>query len=594
MTPEDRSRQPRVTWRRLAQQGCIPGDVPCARGGHSLVAIGGRLLLFGGYDGRRYFDDLHILADEYWRRFNTKGPSARHGHACGAVGGSMVLFGGRRGSSFLGDTFIFNGTWRQYRGPAPRARCFAACVETPRSVVLFGGRDAVRSYNDLWVFDSKWTLPMLVGAPPAPRFGHVMLNLGDDGFLVCGGRFFARERDDEPHDTHDVLVSRRNETEARNSAFDTWQDAARIAANVARAEAATVRAVSALRNTSKRVQQPLTAGILLNGAWWPSSIKHDAVHAGAAGPIVLGNELLVYNDKGWKRPFFRGLSLFTDSRQLARDTARSLGVARAEENLRVISTDVKRPTRPISPDAPQPRTLCAAAAVGKRVFVHGGFNGVSFLADLLVVSLESEFEEHERLQEELRARLELERRLREVDDADVAATAAHRAMLDLDRLAASRAFEVCVMRFEDIRACVPPLTRAPKVELEKVNARCMWLRWQAVTRDALGKPCKPTHLLFMLHGDSWSLVHCGQEATCVVEGLVSELDLGTFTVERTFRLHTRGTEYGWDGTNVIPTDDFSLPSPLAVFATVNSSSRRRECNSSSSVFHAQGQGDHYI
>ena len=39
----------------------INGIPPSPRSSHSATAVGDRLFVFGGFDGRRYYNDLHIL-----------------------------------------------------------------------------------------------------------------------------------------------------------------------------------------------------------------------------------------------------------------------------------------------------------------------------------------------------------------------------------------------------------------------------------------------------------------------------------------------------------------------------------------------------
>jgi N-acetylneuraminic acid mutarotase len=46
-----------MTWTRHKGEG----DAPTARSGHSAVAYGNHLYIFGGYDSRKYYNDVHVL-----------------------------------------------------------------------------------------------------------------------------------------------------------------------------------------------------------------------------------------------------------------------------------------------------------------------------------------------------------------------------------------------------------------------------------------------------------------------------------------------------------------------------------------------------
>ena len=39
----------------------VYGQAPTARGYHTMVMYDSRLIVFGGYDGKHYFDDVYVL-----------------------------------------------------------------------------------------------------------------------------------------------------------------------------------------------------------------------------------------------------------------------------------------------------------------------------------------------------------------------------------------------------------------------------------------------------------------------------------------------------------------------------------------------------
>jgi Rab9 effector protein with kelch motifs len=81
-----------MTW----YQGPQSGGAPLARYNHSATLVGGtRMFVFGGWNGKKYFDDLYFLDLEVmaWTRCDASGPapSARQGHASVLIGHNLVI-----------------------------------------------------------------------------------------------------------------------------------------------------------------------------------------------------------------------------------------------------------------------------------------------------------------------------------------------------------------------------------------------------------------------------------------------------------------------------------------------------------------------
>lgn len=95
----------------------VRGEAPLARTGHAAVCLdGARVLLYGGWDytadmsGFAMRDDLAVLDTETWTwswpELGGARPRARVGHSLVSVGGSLVLFGGRAdGDEALDDLY---------------------------------------------------------------------------------------------------------------------------------------------------------------------------------------------------------------------------------------------------------------------------------------------------------------------------------------------------------------------------------------------------------------------------------------------------------------------------------------------------------
>jgi hypothetical protein len=72
---------------------------------------------------------------------------------------------------------------------SPSGRHSYTMDSSSQIVVLFGGTpDYINLYNDCWVFDeiNKWQRLNIVN-PPSPRYGHSIINISDNEFLLFGG-----------------------------------------------------------------------------------------------------------------------------------------------------------------------------------------------------------------------------------------------------------------------------------------------------------------------------------------------------------------------------------------------------------------------
>ena len=95
-----------LAWRR---QLCADGHGPAARSGHSACSAcgGSTMFLFGGNTTKASFDDLWEfgVASASWRKVRARGvrPSARVGHTLCAVGSRLLVLGGREYTTNIFD-----------------------------------------------------------------------------------------------------------------------------------------------------------------------------------------------------------------------------------------------------------------------------------------------------------------------------------------------------------------------------------------------------------------------------------------------------------------------------------------------------------
>ncbi|GFR50878.1 hypothetical protein Agub_g13167, partial [Astrephomene gubernaculifera] len=184
------------------------GNVPPARWAHAAAVVDGVLWVYGGV-GNSVLDDLCALdADTLsWRVVSTHAARAKDrpekmlGHAAAAIGSKIWIFGGQQGRKFLRTLYCFDTetcTWtRRDTDSLPPARAGHAMVTVHGSVVYLFGGQGKRLYNDLYKLDpatGTFAEVEASGKPPTPRRGHSMVWDGKD-YLVCFGGINASSTD---------------------------------------------------------------------------------------------------------------------------------------------------------------------------------------------------------------------------------------------------------------------------------------------------------------------------------------------------------------------------------------------------------------
>lgn len=147
------------SWTQLATDGSGPVRYHYAYGYDS---VRNRVLLFGGTDGGRDYNDLYgwdLEFPEGWQVLDAgTGPSPRSyaRMAYHAASEMMVVFGGFTSSGPVNETWLWNGaSWTEYESAvAPPARGFGAMAYDPirEKIVMFGGY-ADTNLGDTWEWD---------------------------------------------------------------------------------------------------------------------------------------------------------------------------------------------------------------------------------------------------------------------------------------------------------------------------------------------------------------------------------------------------------------------------------------------------------
>ena len=182
--------------------------LPYWRRSHSTIydAANSRLILFGGWNGRRLFNDVWALdltlGAEAWVQLQPAGvrPAPRAGHTAvyDAAGGRMILFGGRSAGGDLADTWALDLTpgaeaWAQLQpaGSLPTARSSHTAVYDAggQRMILFAGVSKGQFLADTWALDltpgaETWQALSPSGGPPPARAGHTAVYDAANGRMI--------------------------------------------------------------------------------------------------------------------------------------------------------------------------------------------------------------------------------------------------------------------------------------------------------------------------------------------------------------------------------------------------------------------------
>ncbi|MGH7725154.1 MAG: Kelch repeat-containing protein [Candidatus Eiseniibacteriota bacterium] len=186
--------------------------LPSQRAGARLVydAVGGRMLLFGGWSGIGYLNDVWSLSlgpeKPSWLRVFTSGapPSPRRdaGVTFDTVRNRLIVTGGVGTSGYAADTWALDvsrpgqAIWQFLHsgagGPGGRQGLGAAFDWRRNRLVVFGGADGT-FHNDAWALSlagpAVWSPLAPAGEAPGPRWLHgFALDSKRDRVVAFGGR----------------------------------------------------------------------------------------------------------------------------------------------------------------------------------------------------------------------------------------------------------------------------------------------------------------------------------------------------------------------------------------------------------------------
>ena len=194
------------------------GKIPPPRYNHSAIYAGGIIIVFGGKGPKNtVYNDLYTFDPDpkkfIWLLANETGeaPSPRFGHTANLYNKKMYIFGGWNGKTYFNDVVTFDlekMAWNKLDtiGPSPVARQGHASCVVGHNLIIQGGftfdeskyKKSYGNYgtylkecylNDIKLLDLKdnaWVQLRTNGAPPTARFGHT-LSFVNNQLIIFGG-----------------------------------------------------------------------------------------------------------------------------------------------------------------------------------------------------------------------------------------------------------------------------------------------------------------------------------------------------------------------------------------------------------------------
>ena len=185
----------------------VTGRLPVCRNNHTSAVAGRKIYIHGGHDGVQWLDDLHVLDTRslIWSSPPTSGraPSARACHTMSRISKKLYLFGGYDGHRCFNSVDVLdlesmNWVQLQVEGSLPQARNAHTMTVVGKKLFLFGGHSGNKHLKDLHVFDTElmtWFEPNVFGPPPKGLRGHTASIVGSKIYLFGGYDGHGRSSD---------------------------------------------------------------------------------------------------------------------------------------------------------------------------------------------------------------------------------------------------------------------------------------------------------------------------------------------------------------------------------------------------------------
>ena len=170
--------------------------LPCGRCGHTMSVYEDTLIVFGGYDGKKWLCDLHKfdINSLVWSQSTLNGytPQPRQYHAAQIIDSNLYIYGGYNGSVWLKDLVVADLIEMKWKYPItygnqPTAKEGLAMAAINRHLFVHGGWNGMPN-GDLHKFDTvtnEWTFIRIEGFKPQ-LCGHSMTVVKDKLFIFGG------------------------------------------------------------------------------------------------------------------------------------------------------------------------------------------------------------------------------------------------------------------------------------------------------------------------------------------------------------------------------------------------------------------------
>lgn len=184
-------------WKKLHDANKF--EFPGYKAAHSAEVINNKIYLFGGWNGKRALNDLHIfdIEKEVWIEPEINGykPGNRNNHATAVYNHYMFLHGGHNGEYWQDDFDILDTkelVWNKVNlttEEAPLARACHTLNRVGKKLFMIGGYDGNKCYNDVDIYDIEkkyWTSVEGKGSVPSARNAHTVTTVEKKLYLFGG------------------------------------------------------------------------------------------------------------------------------------------------------------------------------------------------------------------------------------------------------------------------------------------------------------------------------------------------------------------------------------------------------------------------
>ncbi|KAH8797177.1 galactose oxidase [Flagelloscypha sp. PMI_526] len=136
------------------------GQLPPPRGYHTSTLVKNVMVVVGGSDGGRCFDDVHCLNLDTlrWLKAPLTQTYNRLSHTATLIGSYLFITGGHDGTNYVDSVLALNLVALQYEtrriaGKFPSPRGYHASVLCDRRMWIIGGYQGAIAYDDVWCLD---------------------------------------------------------------------------------------------------------------------------------------------------------------------------------------------------------------------------------------------------------------------------------------------------------------------------------------------------------------------------------------------------------------------------------------------------------